>query len=190
MNIITPNKLLLMFLELKSLAPDFNCWTEEKLSDNPPRFYRLRQLTALFKAYGIPFDPNLFMLGEFIDPDNQRYHTILMKLSKGRSRGKKSRKPEDTWALSKCFETLLDYRMRLDEVLSFSSGVLTAPPSISHVLKTIGKLNQVINKNITPIEDILAEFISPEGLTFTIEQMVRDYEYPDVDLFDIDMDWQ
>jgi len=31
--------------------------------------------------------------------------------------------------------------------------------------------------------------ISPEMTTFSIEQMVRDYGYPDVDVYEIDADW-
>jgi hypothetical protein len=33
------------------------------------------------------------------------------------------------------------------------------------------------------------ELISPESAAFSIEQLVQDYGYPDIDLSEIDLDW-
>lgn len=43
-------------------------------------------------------------------------------------------------------------------------------------------------RDISIIEDILAALISPEAVEFSVEQLARDYGYPDVGLGGIDAD--
>jgi len=50
-------------------------------------------------------------------------------------------------------------------------------------------LNRVIQDNVGVIEDILVDLISPEAAAFSVENLARDFAYPDVDLFEIDSDW-
>jgi len=47
----------------------------------------------------------------------------------------------------------------------------------------------VIRDNLPLIEDILIQLINPEGVVFTMEQLVRDYGYPDVDVDELDIQW-
>jgi hypothetical protein len=58
-----------------------------------------------------------------------------------------------------------------------------------HAHRKAGELNRVIRENVAIIDDVLVELISPEGATFSVEQLARDYGYPDVDLFEVDSDW-
>jgi hypothetical protein len=185
---ITAQTLLLGFLELRSLTPELNNWTEELLSDNPPRLFRLRQLTALFQAFGIPWGPQSFVKGKFIQSEDHRYDSLLSKLS--------TELQEDTscevWdrhRLPRFFATLFDYRQRVDDVLSFSSGVLLSSGLFLLAHSKIGELNRIILKNIADIDDTLVALICPEMAVFSVEQLVRNYDYPDVDLTEIDVDW-
>src|SRR5262245_35561126 len=77
---ITARDLLLEFLELRSLSPKLEDWTEEALANNAPRLIRLRRLAALFRAFELPWDPSEFMEGGFIQPDDPRYSTVLAKV--------------------------------------------------------------------------------------------------------------
>lgn len=87
-----------------------------------------------------------------------------------------------------CFETLLEYRERVEQVLSFSSGVMAASGWYLYAFQKTEALDRIIQGNVSIIEEILGGFISPEAKTFSVDQLVRDYGYPDVDLFEIDMD--
>jgi hypothetical protein len=185
--IITARSLLLAFLELRSLTPKLADWTDERLSDNPPRLFRLRRLMALFRAFGLPWDPLSFTEGKFIRPEQPRYAALLGKLAGEMSEG--SRRRVEGHHLPKFFEILYEYRERVENVLSFSSGVLEASGLYLHAHNKAGKVNQVIRGNLPLIEDSLAELISPEGAEFRVEQLIQDYGYPDVDLFEIDADW-
>ena len=186
---ITARDLLAGFLELRGLTSNFDNWTEELLSGNPPRLIRLRQLEALFQAFGVPWDPQSFVKGKFIQPEHPRYGSLLSKLS--------AEFLEETthsvWTadnrLPRFFATLFDYRMRVEGVLSFSNLILTASGLFKLACDNICELNRIIRNNIVNIDDTLAALISPEMAAFPIEQIVRDYGYPDVNLCKIDGDW-
>lgn len=184
---ITARSLLHAFLTLRGLTPDLADWTEERLADNPPRLFRLRRLTVLFRAFGLPWDPPSFMKGKFIDPEHPRYAALLGKLAGEMS--EELGRGDAIHQLPMFFAILYEYRESVEEVLSFSSGVLEASGLYLHAFNKAGELDHVIRDNLPLIEDSLAELISPEGVEFRVEQLVRDYGYPDVDLFEIDADW-
>jgi len=73
---ITARDLLYGFLELRGLTPDLSQWTEEGLADNPPRLFRLRRLRAVFRAFGIAWEPASFIEGKFIVPESPLYQTV------------------------------------------------------------------------------------------------------------------
>lgn len=184
---ITARSLLLGFLELRRYSPEFADWTVERLSGNPPRLFRLRQLVAMFRAFGLPWDPQSFTKGKFIEPEHPRYAPLLAKLAE--EMPNRSHRWRTDRQLPHFFEILFDYRTRVDDVLSFSSGVLEASGLYLHAYHKAGELNRVIRDNVAIVEETLVALVSPEGASFSVEQLARDFEYPDVDLFEIDADW-
>lgn len=185
--LITARALLLRFLELRNLSPDLSDWTEKRLSDNPPRIFRLRQLAAMFNAFDLPWNPQLFIEGGFISPEQKRYADALSKLAE--EMPEMSRKLAESDQLPDFFRILFDYRSRVDDVLYFPGGVLEASGLYLHAYSKAGELNKIIHDNVNIIDDALVALISPEAATFTVENLVQDYGYPDVDLSEIDADW-
>jgi hypothetical protein len=174
-------------MELRRLSPKLADWTEERLSDNPPRLFRLRQLVALFRAFGLPWDPESFVNGKFIEPEHPRYAGILTKLLE-----ETPMSPGDhsvNHRLPTYFWILFSYRTRVGEVLSTSDDVLVAGGLFQHAYQMVGDLNQVIQERVAVIDESLAALVSPEGASFSVEELVRDHGYPDVDLLQIDGDW-
>ena len=186
---ITAHDLMIRFLELRLMTPNYDDWTEELLSDNPPRLIRLRQLVAMFQAFVIPWGPRSFVHGMFIQPDTHRYDSLLSKLSAELLEGITDCDWTDHTRVQRFFEVLFDYRIRVESVLSYSGNILTASGLFKLALDKICELSRIIENNIVNIDDIMAAMISPEMTTFSIEQMVRDYGYPDVDVYEIDADW-
>ena len=183
---ITARSLLLVFLELHRMSPEFADWTEDGLADNPPRLFRLRQLVAMFRAFGIKWDPPAFVAGKFIDPQQPRHTAVLSKLVA--TMPERAGRWVDGYQLPDFFAILFDYREQVGRVLEFSGGVLEASGLYLHAYRKAGELNQVIQDNIGVIEDILVDLISPEAAVFSVEQLAQDFAYPDVDLLDIDLD--
>jgi hypothetical protein len=185
--LITARSILLGFLDLRRLSPDLRHWTEKRLSDNPPRLIRLRQLVAMFRAFGLPWNPRSFTQGKFIKPEDPRYTALLSKLEK--EVPKEGRNSCGRHQLPFFFALLFDYRSSLEETLSFTSGVLEASGLYLHACHKAEELNTIIRENVAIVEDILVALISPGGLSFSVEQLARDYDYPDVDLLDLDIEW-
>lgn len=185
---ITARSLLHGFLELRGLAPEMKDWSEERFSDNAPRLYRLRQLIALFRAYEIDWDLSSFVEGRFIQPESLRYAASLEMMESAMPEARRHGLGADNRQLPDCFKILLDYRERVEDALSFSSGVLEASGLYLYAHQRAGELNRIIQKNISIVDDVLVVLINPEARTFSVNQLARDYGYPDVDLSEIDAD--
>ena len=186
---ITAHDLLIRFLELQSMTQNYDDWTEESLSDNPPRLIRLRQLTAMFQAFGIPWDPRSFIRGTFIQPDLYPYHPLLSRLSIELQEGITNRDWTDHTRLRRFFEILFRYRIHVESVLSYPDGFLMASGLMRVCYDKICELSGIFENSIDTIDDILTAVISPTMAAFPVGQMVRDYGYPEDDLEDIDTDW-
>lgn len=185
--LITARSLLLCFLELRRMSPDLKDWSEERLKSNPPRLFRLLQLTSMFRAFGLKWDPQSFIEGMFIEPKNPRYASLLKILLNEMLNEKQQGIDGDD--LPDFFKILFDYRTRIDKVLSFSSGVMEASGLYLQAHLKSKELNLVIWDNIATVENLLIEIISPEGESFSVEELVKSYGYPIANLSEIDEDW-
>src|SRR5207248_2363479 len=154
---------------------------------NPPRLFELRQLIAMFRAFEIPWDPPSFIMGKFIRPNQTRHDALLAKLAMEMSKGESRR--IDRRKLPAFFKILLEYRQRVDDVLSFSSGLIEASGLYLHAHRKAGELNRIVHDNVGTIDDTLVAIISPAATVFAIEILVRNHGYPVADEFDDDMDW-
>lgn len=184
---LSAHSLLDQFLELRGLSPDFDDWTEERFASNPPRLYRLRQLVALFRAFGLPWNPRGFTEGEFIQPDNPRYAGLWERLQTQLPTHRLERAGPHQFP--HFFGILYRHRELLDRALSARSEWLEASGLYAFALRMCDSLNDVIRKNLHTLDEMLAVLINPEGIAFTREALIREYGYPDVDLFSIDADW-
>ena len=110
---ITAKNLLMLFLELKSLSPVINEWTEEELKSNPPRYYRMLQLKALIKAYNIESFED-FMNGSFIEKNVVEYYNVVFQKAKRELRTDKyddmDTSHRSSTGVKSLFEMLLEYR--------------------------------------------------------------------------------
>lgn len=186
---ITAQDLLLAFLEFRRMCPEFSDWTEERLGNTPALLFRLQRLMALFRAFRIPWAPSRFVNGHFVRPDDSRYASMLRELAEEMpevGKGYMTFRENDLAAL---FQVLYEYRERLDSGLCYTGGFLEASGGCLYAIRKIDRVNSGIRANLAVIEDLLVEIICPDDVVFSIEQMVRDFDYPDVDLNDIDDDW-
>lgn len=186
LRLVTSKTLLYMFLDLHYRNPDFTKWTEERASDYPPFLFRLKQLMSVFKAYQLPWDPQLFADGHFIDPKNPNYTDLSRRLIKMLRRN--FREQYDSYQLTECFRILMNYRLQLNKVLTYSGGVLEASGLYLLAYIKVEELNKKIQMHVKIVDEILASLISPESLSFSIEELVLKFDFPDVDLREIDFD--
>lgn len=128
---VTALDLLYGFLDLQRMASKLEEWTEDKLRDNPPRLIRLRRLKALFRAFGIPWNPVAFRTGEFLGrggellkPIDARYVPFLEQMQAEMPDVVRDISSFRKNQLFVMFRLLLRYRESLEALLSLSRGVM------------------------------------------------------------------
>ena len=130
-------------------------------------------------------DFNSLKEGRFVECDNnRRYLQALTMISDGKllSDGNND--------LPQCFFTLMWYRREAESVLSFGSGTYHVGQALlRHTYQTIWQSIRGIKDQLAVIDAIIVAIISPEEKTFPIEELVRDFGFPDVDVTAIDLDF-
>jgi hypothetical protein len=184
----TAKDVLDLYLEFGGMQPDQDIWTEEKLQDDPPRFYRFKMLQSFFKAFELgdirDFDEGAFVLKRKIED----YGTLIKQMKLELKNITKFRKGEDITLkeIAFLFRKLMDYRRRWDRVIDFSSGLLACSAKYRYAFYKINQVNSEIQDNISPVNDILSFIMSPVGKVVSKEELMKLFNYPDVDLSDID----
>lgn len=179
---ISAHDLIRTFLDLQDLSPEVDKWSEEHFADNPPRLIRLRRLKALFRAFGISWGPESFKIGRFIQHENPLYSPLLERAAEARISVTAS-------GLHNYFEILFNYLQTVQGLRSFSSGVICASGFTAYAHTTAWTVTKAVLESVKGVEDDLAFVIDPEGRTFTMEMLIAEFDYPDANLSEIDMDW-
>lgn len=177
-----------LYLEFKGMQPDQDTWSEDKLADDPPRFYRLKMLLSLFRAFELgdikEFDEGAFVLRRKIED----YSTLIKQMKSELKSVTKFRKGEKITLheIAFLFRRLMDYRRRWDRVINFSSGLLACSARYRYASYKTEEVNSQIRDKIAPINDILAVIMSPMRKVISKEELLTHFDYPDIDLSDID----
>ena len=186
----TAKEVLDLYLEFEGMQPDEDTWTENKLQDNPPRFYRFKMLQSLFKAFELG-DIKGFAKGTFVLKKKIKDYIPLIKQMKSELKTiTKFRKGEHITfnEIAFLFERLIEYRRRWDRLTGYSAGLYLCCAKYRYAFFKIDQANSQIRDIISPINDILTFIMSPTGKDIRKEELVTHFEYPDMDLLDIDIE--
>ena len=72
---------------------------------------------------------------------------------------------------------LLEYRLKLEPALSFTSGTLEASGLYFYALQKADELNRAIAFHLGIVDDLLAELINPTNVSVTVGRLARDHGY-------------
>ncbi|HEY3372798.1 MAG TPA: hypothetical protein VGK10_18255 [Prolixibacteraceae bacterium] len=188
-------------IELSTMSPYSDDWSFEKQKDNAPRLVRLQQIQALMHA----FVPELlekeelgeaiecFTRGQFIEhrPEKQ-YDTLLAEMHRTIAESRyPTGKPREIGLrhMEYSYYHLLDYYSRLKKLLNYNKGVMEISyPFYFHFIVTDGASDSIAAPT-DAIARLLTMFIDPQGKSFTREELIERYDYPEDDLLDLDLDW-
>jgi hypothetical protein len=187
----TAKDVLDLYLELEGMQPEQDTWAEGILQDNPPRFYRLKALGSLFRAFELG-DIKEFAVGTFVLKRKIEDYSALIKQMKSELKTvTKFRKGEQLtlYEIAFLFKRLLEYRRRWDDVTGFSSGLYACSAKYRYAFYKIDQVNSQIQNKISPVNDILSFIMSPVGKAISKEELMKLFNYPDEDLSDIDDEW-
>lgn len=190
---INPAEIIIKdYIELNSMSPDRSSWSESYFKDNPPRYYRFKRMASCFEVLGyqninyesLTHTINLPKLNE--DQINSVISTIETAFPI------EYEQYLEKWSFFSP-RTTFDFLIRmLVSIYSFNfqrSGVLEA--SGYHMIPVL--MLEHLEEKLTPekeaVEKTLCLLLNPEEKTYNPIDLVTKYDFPLVDLEEIDLDW-
>ncbi|MEO1416068.1 MAG: hypothetical protein AAFW00_12580 [Bacteroidota bacterium] len=186
------------FQEFKRMVPDHENWKARKLIFNEPRYYRLKQLLSMMKA---------FDLGEDLYEDIEQKRFLkrrrkedfdglledLEKYIETRDWEKKQYVMEKrrVHAMSR-FPMIIGHFMRYSEqartLLAFHQDWMEASSVEARytIFKTADITASIDQSKLKELETIICKVLDPQERVFTKFELNQAYEYPDVDLQALD----
>lgn len=180
--------LLDQLLDLTSYSPVIEDWNEGLFKDNPPRSIRLKRINSYLKALNIDCNYATLFNGEFVK-DTQCYsiNKLIELYPEARNSDFTYGADQQDWEAF--YKQLMKHVLLVDEVLNFNSGLLSASGLYGSLYIISSKTNNQIRKAIGKEKIILTWLLNPEKVEMSIDELINKYDYPDVDLSEIDLEW-
>lgn len=204
---ITAINMVEKVFEFISLTPDSSNWNLPDLKSNPPRLLRLKKIASLFNAYfenerflelidGDDYESIIecFFEGKFVlhrdMKDYEEVKQLVFEIVEVNRKYISSNRKFQLFDLEEIFSVLIEYKQKLSALLNFNNRWMEAADISSNF--TIVLAN-TINKNLEGkydnLDKTLELLINPKGLTFTLEELIANYNYPTEKLDEVDMDF-
>ena len=193
--------LLEKVIDFTNMTSDSVEWSFEKQQKNPPRLVRLQQIQALMEAFVPSLKPNEdigqsikgFYSGNFIiHQPLEKYASLVGEMEKTivGSKFSNARKKEiSATHLQRNYRDLMDYYLKINALLNHNKKYLEISyPYLFPYIVTDG-ISTSISSNALIISTLLASFIDPKRQSFTEDEMIKQFFYPEEDLLDLDLDW-
>jgi hypothetical protein len=201
--------LLDKILEFVAMTPNESEWNYKSLSSNQPRQIRLKQINSLLKAFSLTSDKNIFerstnyfnpdlraeiksiLNGDFIKNKNVEDFSELISFAKEflEENHNSFERPIKLHELNFIYPKMIDFKIKLREIIGFNSGWLEASStfSIFHILLT-NSISSNLNNKFNDLDRVLEMFINPARLTFSENELIEKFGFPTEDLHQIDID--
>ena len=187
-------KLLLEHIySLYELNTDYKTWSETIDISNPPRYYRLQMITSILNALNIDSNYASFFDGNFIVQNNQINMLELIRIiEKNHAFILSNFSIPDSahiHELKYLFKKLINYRLDAQLLLSCNAGVLAASNFYTLPLRITNSINTNLAKELKIIDQILSYIINPNGIAYTKDLLIEQFNYPNIDLDEVDIDY-
>lgn len=201
--------LLDKIFEFIAMTPNEKEWNYKSLSNNKPRQIRLQQINSLLKAFSLTNDKNFFekttnyfnpglkseiksiLNGDFIKNRKiEEFREVINFANQFLQDNNHSNdRPIRLHELSFIYPKMIDYKIKLREIMGFNSGWLEASStfSIFHILLT-NSISANLKNKYENLDHVLELLINPKRQTFTEKELIDRFGYPTEDLHQIDMD--
>lgn len=188
------------FYEFKGMVPNHNEWNAKSLKYNEPRFYRLKELESLIRAFEIgndllkDFQNRNFLNNRSIEDFQPIIDDIGKYIANSEFEKKHSEREAERLTDANQFGMLIQSFMRFSEemrsLLKFNSGWLEAGSVTSRysIYKTQKLLDNIDLNELNEIETLLGKLLDPKERIFTKSELIEKFDFPNVDLHSIDME--
>ncbi|MGB0870594.1 MAG: hypothetical protein ACPGSD_13435 [Flavobacteriales bacterium] len=188
------------FYEFKGMVPDHSKWNVRSLRYNEPRYYRLKELESLMRAFEFGNDlledfQNLSFLNKRSVEDFRPLLNDIEKYANNNSSEKERWKKElerstDLPRLRMLIKSFMKFSEEMRCLLRFNSGWLMASSVTSRysINKTQNILNNIDLTELNELESLLNTLLDPYERVYTKSELIEKFDFPDVDLDAIDND--
>lgn len=192
------------FYEFKGMVPNSNEWNARSLKYNEPRFYRLKELESLMSAFEIgndlqkdlqkDFQNRNFLTNRSIDDfkaiieDIEKY--VVTKEFEKKRWEREAERLTDVNRFGMLIQSFMRFSEETRSLLRFNSGWLETGSVTSRysIYKTQKLLDNIDLSELNEIEALLGKLLDPKERVFTKSELIKNYNFPDVDLHSIDME--
>jgi hypothetical protein len=197
----TAPDLLEKIIEFTNMTPDPEEWSFERQKSNEPRFVRLEQIQALMNAFipeliyskGIRESIEAFYSGDFMRSRQIKdYRKLLETIDKtiAKSDFRTDRKQKIYVSdLRNNYCSLLNYYLKLNSLINHNKSMMeiSYPYFFPYILTN--SISDSLSSKARKLKPILALFIDPFKRKYTVDELIKQFDFPDVDLIDLDLDW-
>lgn len=196
--------LLEKVFEFIAMTPDDKDWDVAKLKTNRPRQVRLQQIEALLVAFGlyerkskgffgstssIKTAIQSLLSGDFISNLNDATISVIDDYVSKQLNDPFFDRKISGGEVRFIYQYLIRYRKQVYTLQTFNSGWLEASGKLTQY--SIGLTNAItanLEGKTTELDSLLDLIINPNGSSFSELELIEKYDYPGVDLLDIDID--
>jgi hypothetical protein len=195
--------LLNKVIDFTELTPEKSNWNLNALTNNPPRYIRLKEIEALLSAFSelsnelvddqYALTINNFLTGEFIKQRKiEEYSETIEFIQKYlASHGKISGENSEIQIgeLAFIFPFLVNYKRQTKKLYDHNSGWLAGGQTVRFMVLLTNNITSCLNDKLRELDKTLELFINPKGFTFSESLLIEKYNYPSDDLKEIELDY-
>lgn len=192
---LDPARILIAdYVELKTLVSNEIPWDEQTLIHNPPRYLRILRIKACLKALNLSCDNfRDFETGVPIrEMKSEKFIEVEELLWSGFSIDRSDYMDEDCgifFSSTNHFHMLLATRLNIHRFHAQRDTVLAASGHFLTPVLVIDKIEEQLNSSKNVLEKALSLLLNPEGHSYTLSELIDQFDFPDADLDAIDLDW-
>jgi hypothetical protein len=186
-------QLLDTFLELYTYEQNINSWSFDSFEEKTPRYYRLQIIDTLMKALEINCSYSQFCDGKFITNVQYKKWADFKKSNENRLPQDLGTIPPsmtmDAFAIGMLFRTLMRYRLYAKQLLSSNDGIYAASGEFRAFLELMNAPSRKLIEELKTIDAVLLFCINPTGISYTKEELIANFGFPEVNINDVDIDF-
>lgn len=185
--IYTSKDILDLYLEFVCMEPDKNVWDEDWLQNNEPKLFRFKMLKSLFQAFDLgeikEFDDGSFILNR----KREDYDFLTKKIVSdlGTKPGLAYSQALDLSDIAYMFQSWLLHLLDCEKVIKSYSWMIMVSEQTYYTFHKIKEVNMAIRQSTADMVTIMSLIISRSGQTITKEELIKNFDLPDVDLTEI-----
>ena len=186
-------QLLEAFLDLFTYENNINSWSFDTFEENTPRYYRLKIIDSLMKALEINCSYIQFSHGSFIsNMHSEKWADFKKSIENILPQVMAIKLPSmriDTFEISILYRTLMRYRLFAQQLLSSNDGIYAFSEEFRAFVELMNIPSRQLIEELKKIDTVLFFCINPNAISYTQEELISQFAFPEINLRDVDIEW-